>query len=99
MISSLWCYTFIFLDYIAVGKLKPVKWQISYLGVAEACEKNRAAPYWAVKLRMASFCDDEDYDVAGFAVGIVDRPKLITGESIRDGEISLSRFFSSGFIQ
>ncbi|MBS5189134.1 MAG: phosphoribosylformylglycinamidine cyclo-ligase [Veillonella sp.] len=50
---------------------------------------------------MAGFYDDEDYDVAGFAVGIVDRPKLITGESIKAGDVILglpsSGVHSNGF--
>lgn len=50
---------------------------------------------------MAGFYDNDDYDVAGFAVGIVDRPKLITGESIKAGDVILglpsSGVHSNGF--
>ena len=85
-----------FLDYIAVGKLDPVKVADIVRGVAEAC-----ALVGGETAEMAGFYDNEDYDVAGFAVGIVDRPKLITGESIKAGDVILglpsSGVHSNGF--
>ncbi|MDU3475159.1 MAG: phosphoribosylformylglycinamidine cyclo-ligase, partial [Veillonella sp.] len=90
-----------FLDYIAVGKLEPVKVADIVRGVAEACEESGCALLGGETAEMAGFYDDEDYDVAGFAVGIVDRPKLITGESIKAGDVILglpsSGVHSNGF--
>ena len=66
-------------------------------GVAKACEESGWRFTRAVKLlEMAGFYDDEDYDVAGFAVGIVDRPKLITGEIIRQETLFLVSYHLLG---
>ena len=90
-----------FLDYIAVGKLDPVKVADIVRGVAEACEDSGCALLGGETAEMAGFYDNNDYDVAGFAVGIVDRPKLITGESIKAGDVILglpsSGVHSNGF--
>ena len=90
-----------FLDYIAVGKLDPVKVADIVRGVAEACEESGCALLGGETAEMAGFYDNDDYDVAGFAVGIVDRPKLITGESIEAGDVILglpsSGVHSNGF--
>ena len=70
-------------------------------GVAEACEESGCALLGGETAEMAGFYDNDDYDVAGFAVGIVDRPKLITGESIKGGDAILgltsSGVHSNGF--
>ncbi|WP_251422576.1 phosphoribosylformylglycinamidine cyclo-ligase [Veillonella agrestimuris] len=90
-----------FLDYIAVGKLDPV--QVAHIvgGVAKACQESGCALLGGETAEMAGFYGDGDYDVAGFAVGIVDRPKLITGESIKAGDVILglpsSGVHSNGF--
>lgn len=90
-----------FLDYIAVGKLDPV--QVSHIvgGVAKACKESGCALLGGETAEMAGFYGDGDYDVAGFAVGIVDRPKLITGAEIKAGDIMLglpsSGVHSNGF--
>ncbi|MDU5736963.1 MAG: phosphoribosylformylglycinamidine cyclo-ligase [Veillonella sp.] len=88
-------------DYIAVGKLDPVKVADIVRGVAEACEESGCALLGGETAEMAGFYDNDDYDVAGFAVGIVDRPKLITGESIKAGDVILglpsSGVHSNGF--
>ena len=90
-----------FLDYIAVGKLDPVKVADIVRGVAEACEASGCALLGGETAEMAGFYANDDYDVAGFAVGIVDRPKLITGESIKAGDVILglssSGVHSNGF--
>ena len=90
-----------FLDYIAVGKLDPVKVADIVRGVAKACEESGCALLGGETAEMAGFYDNDDYDVAGFAVGIVDRPKLITGESIKAGDVILglpsSGVHSNGF--
>lgn len=90
-----------FLDYVAVGKLDPVQVADIVRGVAGACEKSGCALLGGETAEMAGFYGDGDYDVAGFAVGIVDRPKLITGESIKAGDVILglpsSGVHSNGF--
>ena len=78
-----------FLDYIAVGKLDPEQVATIVRGVAGACEESGCALLGGETAEMAGFYEDGDYDVAGFAVGIVDRPKLITGQSIQEGDVIL----------
>lgn len=90
-----------FLDYIAVGKLDPVQVADIVRGVAGACEESGCALLGGETAEMAGFYGEGDYDVAGFAVGIVDRPKLITGEHIKPGDVLLglpsSGVHSNGF--
>lgn len=90
-----------FLDYIAVGHLDPIKVADIVRGVAQACEESGCALLGGETAEMAGFYEGNDYDVAGFAVGIVDRPKLITGEHIKAGDIILglpsSGIHSNGF--
>ena len=90
-----------FLDYVAVGKLDPVQVADIVRGVANACEESGCALLGGETAEMAGFYGEGDYDVAGFAVGIVDRPKLITGEHIKAGDVILglpsSGVHSNGF--
>ena len=90
-----------FLDYVAVGKLDPVQVADIVRGVANACEESGCALLGGETAEMAGFYGEGDYDVAGFAVGIVDRPKLITGENIKAGDVILglpsSGVHSNGF--
>lgn len=78
-----------FLDYIAVGKLNPEQVATIVGGVARACEESGCALLGGETAEMAGFYGDGDYDVAGFAVGLVDRPKMITGENIGEGDVLL----------
>lgn len=78
-----------FLDYIAVGKLIPEQVATIVRGVAEACEESGCALLGGETAEMAGFYGDSDYDVAGFAVGIVDKPRLLTGENIKAGDVLL----------
>lgn len=90
-----------FLDYIAVGKLVPEQVATIVGGVARACEESGCALIGGETAEMAGFYEDGDYDVAGFAVGIVDKKKIITGENIKAGDIILglpsSGVHSNGF--
>ena len=90
-----------FLDYVAVGKLDPVQVADIVRGVAGACEESGCALLGGETAEMAGFYGEGDYDVAGFAVGIVDRSKLITGEHIKPGDVILglpsSGVHSNGF--
>lgn len=90
-----------FLDYIAVGKLDPEQVATIVGGVARACEESGCALLGGETAEMAGFYGDGDYDVAGFAVGLVDKSDLITGASIKPGDVLLglpsSGVHSNGF--
>lgn len=76
-----------FLDYIAVGKLDPVQVASIVKGVANACKESGCALLGGETAEMAGFYAKDDYDLAGFGVGIVDRDKVITGETIKAGDV------------
>lgn len=78
-----------FLDYIATGKLEPKLMADIVKGVANACKESGCALLGGETAEMTGFYQEGDYDVAGFAVGIVDRKKLITGETISEGDVIL----------
>ena len=78
-----------FLDYIATGKLDPEHMAEIVRGVADACKESGCALLGGETAEMAGFYSKGDYDVAGFAVGIVDRKDLITGEHISTGDVIL----------
>lgn len=78
-----------FLDYIATGKLEPELMAEIVKGVADACIESGCALLGGETAEMAGFYAKGDYDVAGFAVGIVDRKDIITGEDIREGDVIL----------
>ena len=78
-----------FLDYITTGKLEPKLMADIVKGVANACKESGCALLGGETAEMAGFYQEGDYDVAGFAVGIVDRKKLITGETISEGDVIL----------
>ncbi|MDY6065578.1 MAG: phosphoribosylformylglycinamidine cyclo-ligase [Finegoldia sp.] len=90
-----------FLDYIATGKLIPEKMADLVKGVAEGCMRSEAALIGGETAEMPGIYGEDDYDLAGFAVGIVDKDKIITGESIEEGDvligISSSGVHSNGF--
>ncbi|QDR79706.1 phosphoribosylformylglycinamidine cyclo-ligase [Sporomusa termitida] len=76
-----------FLDYLAVGKLEPEKVAAIVSGVAMACRESGCALIGGETAEMAGFYPDGEYDIAGFAVGVVDREKIITGEKIAPGDM------------
>jgi phosphoribosylformylglycinamidine cyclo-ligase len=76
-----------FLDYIACGKNEPEKIAAIVKGVAEGCIQAGAALIGGETAEMPGFYPEEEYDLAGFAVGIVDRKKLITGAEVRKGDV------------
>ena len=78
-----------FLDYIAVGKLDHNHIESIIHGISEACEASGCALIGGETSEMSSFYGDGNYDLAGFAVGIVDREQCVTGESIEAGDIVL----------
>lgn len=76
-----------FLDYLAVGKLEPEKVAAIVSGVALACRESGCALIGGETAEMAGFYPDGEYDIAGFAVGVVDRDKIITGQKIAPGDV------------
>jgi phosphoribosylformylglycinamidine cyclo-ligase len=78
-----------FLDYIATGKLLPELMADIVGGVAKACIESGCALLGGETAEMAGFYGKGDYDIAGFAVGIVDKKNLITGETIAPGDVIL----------
>ena len=75
-----------FLDYLAVGKLEPEKVAAIVSGIAGACLESGCSLIGGETAEMASFYKNGEYDIGGFAVGVVERSKLITGENIKPGD-------------
>lgn len=78
-----------FLDYIAAGRLKPSIIAQIVDGMAVACKANGCALIGGETAEMPDFYPGEEYDIAGFIVGIVSRKKLIDGSTIKAGDILL----------
>lgn len=78
-----------FLDYLAVGKLDPEQVAAVVKGVAGACKESGCALIGGETAEMSGFYPVGEYDIAGFAVGIVDKSKIITGENIKAGNVLL----------
>lgn len=90
-----------FLDYIACGKNEPEKIAAIVSGVAEGCKQANAALIGGETAEMPGFYPEDEYDLAGFAVGIVDEKDLITGKDLREGDVLIgmasSGVHSNGF--
>ena len=90
-----------FLDYIACGKNYPEKIAEIVSGVAEGCKQSGAALIGGETAEMPGFYPEDEYDLAGFAVGIVDKKNLITGADIKPGDVLIgmasSGVHSNGF--
>lgn len=90
-----------FLDYIACGKNYPEKIAEIVSGVAEGCKQAGTALIGGETAEMPGFYPEDEYDLAGFAVGVVDEKNLITGTSIKAGDVLIgiasSGVHSNGF--
>ena len=90
-----------FLDYIACGKNVPEKIADIVSGVAEGCQQSGAALIGGETAEMPGFYPEDEYDLAGFAVGVVDEKDLITGKDLADGDVLIgiasSGVHSNGF--
>lgn len=90
-----------FLDYIACGKNYPEKIASIVSGVAEGCAQSGAALIGGETAEHPGMMPEEEYDLAGFAVGVVDEKDLITGKDIKPGDtiigIASSGVHSNGF--
>jgi phosphoribosylformylglycinamidine cyclo-ligase len=76
-----------FLDYLATGRLSPAVAESIVGGIAGACRENGCALLGGETAEMPGFYGDGEYDLAGFIVGAVDRPQLITGRTIAIGDV------------
>lgn len=76
-----------FLDYIACGKNFPEKIATIVSGVADGCRQSEAALIGGETAEMPGFYPEDEYDLAGFAVGVVDEKDLITGKDLRKGDV------------
>lgn len=79
-----------FLDYFATGKLEPETVEQVIEGLSTACRENGCALIGGETAEMPDFYDGEEYDLAGFVVGVVERDKIIDGTQVREGDILLS---------
>ncbi len=90
-----------FLDYIAVGKNYPEKVAQIVSGVAEGCIQSEAALIGGETAEMPGFYPEDEYDLAGFAVGVVDKSKVLRKETVAEGDVIIglpsSGVHSNGF--
>ncbi len=90
-----------FLDYIAVGKNIPEKVAAIVSGVAEGCVQARCALIGGETAEMPGFYPEDEYDLAGFAVGIADRDRMLSPDRVSEGDVIIalpsSGVHSNGF--
>ncbi|MFG6150026.1 phosphoribosylformylglycinamidine cyclo-ligase [Halobacillus sp. B23F22_1] len=91
----------LFLDYIACGKNEPEKIEQIVKGIADGCEQSHCALVGGETAEMPGMYDEDEYDLAGFVVGMADKDRLITGEQIQPGDALIglpsSGVHSNGF--
>ena len=91
----------LFLDYIAVGKNVPQKVADIVKGVADGCVMAGCALVGGETAEMPGFYDEDEYDVAGFSVGVVDKSKILDKNTVKEGDVLIglrsSGFHSNGF--
>ncbi|WP_461004250.1 phosphoribosylformylglycinamidine cyclo-ligase [Trueperella pyogenes] len=90
-----------FLDYIACGKNVPERIEQIVAGIAEGCVQSGAALIGGETAEMPGFYPADEYDLAGFAVGVVDEHKMVVGDAVAPGDVVLglssSGVHSNGF--
>ncbi len=90
-----------FLDYIAIGKLEPEFVSTVVAGVAEGCKQAGCALIGGEMAEHPGVMDPDDYDLSGFCVGVVDRPKMIGPDKVKPGDVIIglasSGLHSNGF--
>ncbi|MDZ5713502.1 phosphoribosylformylglycinamidine cyclo-ligase [Jeotgalibacillus haloalkalitolerans] len=90
-----------FLDYLAVGKAEPEKIEQLVKGIADACVDSGCALIGGETAEMPGMYEEDEYDMAGFAVGAAEKSRIITGEAIQPGDVLIglpsSGIHSNGF--
>jgi len=86
----------VFLDYYATGKLNLEQSRSVIKGIADGCKQAGCALVGGETAEMPGFYNNDQYDLAGFSVGLVDKSKVIDGRSVREGDAVIG-FASSGF--
>ena len=90
-----------FLDYLATGKLKPEQLAQVVKGVAQGCRQSGCALLGGETAEMPGFYELGEYDIAGFAVGVVEKSKLLNGSQVKLGDVAIalasSGVHSNGF--
>ncbi|MDY2794221.1 phosphoribosylformylglycinamidine cyclo-ligase [Peptostreptococcus porci] len=90
-----------FLDYIALGKLVPEHIEKVVGGIADGCKISGCALIGGETAEMPGMYGEEDYDLAGFSIGIADKNKILSGQNVKKGDvlvgISSSGVHSNGF--
>jgi phosphoribosylformylglycinamidine cyclo-ligase len=76
-----------FMDYFAAGKLEPAVTEQVVEGISDACKQNGMALIGGETAEMPGFYPPGEYDLAGFVVGIVDRPKIVDGKAVEPGDV------------
>ena len=76
-----------FLDYLATGKLKAENAALLVKGITDGCKLSNMPLLGGETAEMPGFYGSGEYDMAGFAVGVVDEPKIITGKTIQSGDV------------
>lgn len=79
-----------FLDYIAIGKNEPEKVADIVAGVSQGCVESGCALIGGETAEHPGIMKEDDYDVAGFAVGVVDKKNIITPENVREGDVVIA---------
>jgi phosphoribosylformylglycinamidine cyclo-ligase len=78
-----------FLDYVAIGRVESEKVAAIVGGIAEGCRQAGCALVGGEMAEHPGVMDPDDYDLSGFCVGVVDRPKMVDGSSIAPGDVIL----------
>lgn len=90
-----------FLDYIALGKLVPEHIEKVVAGIADGCKMSGCALIGGETAEMPGMYGEDDYDLAGFSIGIADKKKIVSGQDVKAGDllvgISSSGIHSNGF--
>jgi phosphoribosylformylglycinamidine cyclo-ligase len=90
-----------FLDYIATGKLEPEQLKVVVAGIAEGCRQANCALLGGETAEMPGFYQPQEYDLAGFCVGIVEKAEILDGSRVQVGDVAIalpsSGVHSNGF--